>query len=92
VLIGATSRLAGSTPTRPSTLRAQPATIRASSTNGVALDLVYCFNVNMDLPTGNCGVAPVINNGNVVQIKNNLNTADAELHLSPPHDRSSYFS
>jgi len=57
------------------TNRLQPSTIRAWSTNGTALDFTYCFNVNINLATGDCGAAPVVNNGNVVQIKNNL-TAD----------------
>jgi len=75
VTLGQTATFTGINLNQSFNPRGQPTTIRAWSTNGVALDLAYCFNVNMDLVTGNCAAAPVVNDGNVVQIKNNLNTA-----------------
>jgi RHS repeat-associated protein len=53
--------------------RLQPVTIVGVSPSTILLDFTYCFNKNIDLPTGNCAATPIINNGNVAQIKNNRN-------------------
>jgi RHS repeat-associated protein len=51
--------------------RLQPASIRGWSTNGVALDLSYCFYA---LANGVCPSSPTTNNGNVTRVVNNRDT------------------
>ena len=55
----------------------QPTSIRAWSTNGVALDLSYCF---YPLAAGVCPSSPQgSNNGNVTMIANNLDNTRSQL-------------
>jgi len=55
--------------------RLQPSSIRGWSTNGVALDLNYCFYV---LSGGVCPTTPSGNNGNVTRIVNNRDTTRSQ--------------
>jgi RHS repeat-associated protein len=74
VLHGQSGGFGGITLTQGFDKRLQPVTLYASSSNGVVLDFAYCFNASVTDFAQNCTAGPVVNNGNVVRIKNNRNT------------------
>jgi RHS repeat-associated protein len=73
LLLGQSGAFSGINLSQAFNTRLQPTSILASSTNGVALNLSYCFNINVNLSTNNCAVTPVVNDGNVSQVGNNQN-------------------
>jgi len=64
----------GITSTSTFTNRLQPNTLLVSSSNGTVLNFTYCFNATVSDFAQACTIAPVVNNGNVARIANNLNT------------------
>ena len=74
VIYGQAAGYAGITSTAAFDNRLQPTTIVATTPGGTVMNFAYCFNGTVSDFAQPCSTAPVVNNGNVARITNNLNT------------------
>jgi hypothetical protein len=75
LLLGQSASFGGITLSQGFNSRLQPTSIRAWSTNGVALDLAYSFDLSAANTVCQTTLSTPTNNGDVAVITNNLNSA-----------------